>query len=87
MEKVKIEIEAPKEVAELAKGLSDFLAVCLTELRDGKGWETLDDLPAVASAVMMLLPALEGVTHISDEFKAAPGPCVAVLAAEISKVF
>lgn len=87
----KVEIEVSKEMYELGKGLTDFVAAVKKELDDNGGWDAADDLPGVISAaVMSLLPAMEGVSNISlelEEDKAAFARAVLVSLSGIADVF
>lgn len=71
MEKVKVEIELPKEAYELAKGLGLFAAAVKKAMADG--WQVGSDIPVIiSSAVTDLVPALNGIDKLDDEAKADP---------------
>jgi len=68
MEKVIREVELPKETCELMEGAGDFIYALRLALRDG--FQLGEDLPIiVAEAMAKLVPALEGMDKLDDEFK------------------
>lgn len=68
MEKIKREVELPKESCELMEGAGDFIYALRLALRDG--FQLGEDLPLiVAEAMAKLVPAVEGMDKIDDEFK------------------
>jgi len=79
MAKIKKEIELPKETCELMDGIGDFVYALRVALKDGFKME--DDMPViVAEAMSKLLPAVDGVGLIDDEFKEDKGAVLAAVA-------
>lgn len=68
MEKVKVELELPKEVSELAAGLATFAVHAIKAVKDG--FQPGQDLPVLlAAAIADLVPALNGVERLPAELK------------------
>ena len=71
MEKVEVKVELPKETYELCKALGAVAAATKQALADG--FQIGTDMPAIiTSAVMELVPAIQGVDKLDDEAKADP---------------
>ena len=71
MEKLKIEVEVPKEAYELADGLAKIVGSVKSALADG--WTPGSDIPViVTSSLTHLVPAIQGVDQLDDEAKADP---------------
>lgn len=65
--KIKKEIELSKETYELGQGLAMFVRSIKTATKDG--FQYGDDLPDIInSAIRDIVPALDGVTSIGDEY-------------------
>lgn len=80
MTKIKVEVEVAKETYELAKALCDFVGTCKTALNDG--WQMGTDLPvAVTAALTVLLPGLQGVENIGNEFAEDKAAAISALGA------
>lgn len=77
METVKQEIALPKEAHELAAGLEKFAMAVKAALKDG--FQPGQDIPPVlSSAIVDLIPAMQGVEVVKDELKAMPAEVVYV---------
>jgi len=86
METVDVTVKMPKETYELAKGLGAFAAAIKLALADG--WQLGTDMPVIAtSALMDLLPAIQGVDKLGDEAKADPIGIAAALIEGLRPVF
>lgn len=71
METVDVVVKLPKESVELAKGIEKFLLTMAAHLKDG--FQVGDEIPAgIQSAMMDLVPALDGATKIAGEAKLDP---------------
>ena len=79
MATIKREIELPKETCELMEGAGDFIYALRVALKDGFQME--QDLPLiVAEALGKLIPAVEGIDKVDDEFKEDKGAVLAAAA-------
>ncbi len=68
METVKLEIELPKEAAELAQGLAAFAATAVKAIKDG--WAPGTDIPLIITAAIGDLgPAMAGIANLPEELK------------------
>lgn len=68
---VTVSVQASKEALELGQGVAKFLGKVLKALDDG--WQPGQDIPVVITAAIGdLVPALDGVTLMADEFKDNP---------------
>lgn len=68
METIKVDIECSKELYELGKGLAVFVGA--VKLALANGFQIGEDLPAiVTAAIANVIPAVDGVTKIGDEWK------------------
>jgi len=78
MEKIKLELEVPKELHELVSVLVELILVSKEQSKDG--FDLSKDLgPILAVAVSKLPIAVEGMEKIKDEIKAdLPGSINAV---------
>lgn len=71
MEKVKREVELPKELCELAEGLGALVGAVRLALADG--WQIEKDLPLLLVESMQKLgPAVEGLDKVVGEAKEDP---------------
>lgn len=67
MERIKVELELPKETTELAIALATFASDLKKAAADGLN---ADDLTAIiTSASKNIVPALEGISLLPDELK------------------
>jgi len=65
---LKKEIECTKEALEMGEGISSFIKATRLALSDG--WQVGTDLPVVlSSALMTLIPAIEGMEKLKSEFE------------------
>jgi len=68
MAKIKVETEVSKELYELGTGIGKFALVVKLALADG--FKAGDDLgPILGSALGDLVPGLQGVELVGEEFK------------------
>lgn len=73
--KMKVEAEVSKEMYEAMFGLAKFGAAIKKALADG--WDMSQDLsPIITSAMADVLPAIQGVDLIGDEWKEDPSALV-----------
>lgn len=86
MEKVKLEVEVPKELHELAEGVSVFLVEVMNEIKSHGGWTVGDDLPNLAVAAMALVPALNGFLAVGAELKDDLSGCISAITIAMAKV-
>lgn len=64
---VQVQVACAKELYELSKGLADFVLDVRKAVADG--WQPGADLPALlTSAVGRLVPAMQGVEKLKDEY-------------------
>ena len=64
-----IQVAVPKEIYEAGLGLAAFINVCRQALKDG--FKAGDDIPAILTSAMTdLLPHLQAITAMEEEFKA-----------------
>ena len=69
MDYVKKEIELPKETCELADGIAKLVVAIKEAMADG--WDTTQDVPALITTALAVLPgAIDGFDKIDDELKA-----------------
>ena len=62
-----ITVKVSKESYELGEGMASFIGAVKAALADG--WNLGDDLPAIVSAAMTnLVPAVDGLTELDDEW-------------------
>lgn len=89
MEKITVDCEVSKEAYELGKGVVDLVAAVKVALADG--WDMSQDLPVILSAALSsLLPAVQGVDKLGDEFKEDPAAfskAFALAGADLAGVF
>jgi len=82
MEKIKIEVEVPKELYELGSGVGNFIIATKEALADG--WDMSKDIPAIMTAAMTeLMPAVSGISKIDDEFKEDPAAAVQAISVSL----
>jgi hypothetical protein len=84
-EKIQITLECSKEMTELGQGLAKFLAAVKLAMADG--FQAGADIPPIISAAVAdLVPAVNGVTLIKDEYadKKAFMNAVAVVGAAVA---
>ena len=66
-----VEVEVSEKSYRLVKGFSGFIKKVKTEVQDNEGFSALDDLPGIFSAAVSdLVPAMEGITTIGEDFRA-----------------
>jgi hypothetical protein len=71
MEKVKVELELPKEANELFEGMYNIIKIIKDQLDDG--WQASEDLPAIVTQSIMELPKMiSGIDQLPQEFKDDP---------------
>lgn len=69
MEKIKLEIELPKEAADLGLGIAKLIKATEQALADG--FQIGSDLPAIVMASYSdLVKAVDGISKLDDEAKA-----------------
>ena len=82
---INVEVKVAKETHEAVSGLVKFVAAAKGAADDG--WNAGDDIPVVLNSLMAeLIPALQGVTLIPDEFADHPSEFVAALTASIPEL-
>lgn len=86
MDKVKREVELPKEICELAEGLGSLVGAVRLALADG--WQMEKDLPVLLmESVQKLGPALDGLDKVIGEAKEDPaGAAEALLVCLLPKI-
>lgn len=68
---IRVTVDVSKETYEFGIGLSKFIAAVRASLDDG--FQYGDDIPdIVSSAISDLLPSLDGLSAISDEYSENP---------------
>jgi len=87
MATIPVTVEVSKEIYELGEGLGDFALAVKTALADG--FSVGDDMPQlITDAVTHLIPAIEGVTLLDDEYAEDKEAAIkAALVSLIPKVF
>lgn len=85
MQMLNIEVECSKEIYELGSGVCKFVAKVKEALADG--WKTGEDLPPILAAAMEdLVPAIQGVSSIKDEFAENKSAAINALVLPFSKL-
>ena len=85
MEKVIVEVELPKEIHELSVGLSKFVGSVREALKDG--FQMGQDIPPIlTSALADLVPAIEGMDQVDDEFKEDPAGVIKAVSLSVSDI-
>lgn len=86
MANVKLEVEVPKELYELAKGLVNVAKAAKEAMADG--WQPQDDLPKMLAAVVAEIPvALVGLEKVSGEMKDNPGASIKAVVLAASDLY
>lgn len=71
MEKIKVEMEVPKEAHELFKGLFKIVLAIKVALEDG--WNPAEDMPTIVTQSLIELgPMVQGCDKLPHEFKNDP---------------
>jgi hypothetical protein len=85
MELVKVEVELPKQVSELADAVVAVVQATRLALKDG--WQSGTDLPVILTTALAVLPkAVEGLDQLPAEVKGDKGKLVLALAVALDKV-
>lgn len=85
MQKVIVEVELPKEVHELSEGVAKFVGALRVALADG--FQLGDDLPALVTAALSdLVPAVEGLDQVDDEFREDPSGVIKAVGLSVSDI-
>ncbi len=83
--KLKINVEVSKESYELSKGVGDLVLAIKACVQDG--WQPGRDIPIIVSEIIgRLVPALQGVDKIKEEFAEDKGAAVLALTLPLVEV-
>lgn len=76
MEKIELTVEVPKELYELFHNVGGFAVAVKVALEDG--WQLEQDVPILLTeALAKLVPAVQGIDKIDDEFSEDKGAALA----------
>ena len=84
-ESIKIELEVSKETYEAAIGIVNFIKAAKKAGDDG--WSIGEDVPTMLNEMLTgLIPSLQGVTLIDEEFRDSPSEFIAALTSVIPEL-